>query len=89
MHGAHGVFAVTNHFEPSVGAREAEVGKLIARVAKAAGVQHFVWSTLPNVDKFAPKGKYVVPHFTLKGEVDNYIRVSEPVAGCRWGVLSS
>src|ERR1700730_10520498 len=45
--GAHGVFLVTNFGEP--GTDELKQGTAAVRAAKEAGVQHFVWSTLPDV----------------------------------------
>src|SRR6267154_3988808 len=46
--GAHGVFLVTNVWEE--GADELQQATAAVRAAKDAGVQHFVWSTLPDVD---------------------------------------
>ena len=65
--GAHGVFAVTNFWEP--GTDEIAQGGAAVRAAKKAGVQHFVWSTLPNVEQISG-GRYDVPHFTNKAKVD-------------------
>jgi len=64
--GAHGVFVVTNFWE---GADEIAQGKTAIQAAKAAGVNHFIWSTLPNVEKIS-NGKFDVPHFTGKAKVD-------------------
>ncbi len=66
---AHGVFVVTNFWE---GADEVSQGKLAIQAAKDAGVNHFVWSTLPNVEKIS-NGKYDVSHFTGKAKVDELI----------------
>src|SRR5258708_38487009 len=44
---AYGVFAVTNFWES---ADEITQGKNAVDAAKAAGVKHFVWSTLPDVE---------------------------------------
>src|ERR1700731_3408087 len=46
--GAHGVFLVTNFWEP--GADELKQATAAIRAAKDAGVQHFIWSTLPDVE---------------------------------------
>src|SRR6059058_3080370 len=46
--GAHGVFLVTNFQE--AGTDELMQATAAIRAAKDAGVQHFVWSTLPNVE---------------------------------------
>ena len=66
--GAYGVFAVTNFWEPG-GADEIAQGAAAIDAAKRAGVEHFVWSTLPNVRQISG-GKYDVPHFTDKAMVD-------------------
>ncbi len=67
---AHGVFVVTNFWE---GADEIAQGKLAIQAAKDAGVNHFVWSTLPNVEKIS-NNKFDVPHFTFKAQVDDLVK---------------
>ena len=69
--GAHGVFLVTNFWE----SRTDELTQATAAVqaAKAAGVKHFVWSTLPDVETISG-GKLHVPHFTGKAKVDRIVR---------------
>lgn len=77
--GAYGAYCVTffwDHFSP---AREGAQVAAMAAAAKAAGLQHVVWSTLEDTRKFIPEGdtsmptlmeKYKVPHFDAKGESD-------------------
>ena len=69
--GAHGVFLVTNAWE----ARADEAKQAIAAVnaAKDAGVQHLIWSTLPNVEEISG-GKIDVPHFTHKAKVERVVK---------------
>ncbi len=67
---AHGVFVVTNFWE---GADEISQGKIAIQAAKNAGVEHFIWSTLPNVEKLST-GKFDVPHFTGKAKVDELVK---------------
>jgi uncharacterized protein YbjT (DUF2867 family) len=69
--GAHGVFLVTNFGEP--GTDELKQGTAAVRAAKDAGVKHFVWSTLPNVEVISG-GKFDVPHFTGKAKVDRIVK---------------
>src|ERR1700756_2856990 len=69
--GAHGVFLVTNFQEH--GTEELKQATAAVRAAKDAGVQHFVWSTLPDVEGIS-KGKFHVPHFTGKGKIDRVVR---------------
>src|SRR6266404_6687079 len=69
--GAYGVFLVTNFRE--AGTREFKQATAAVRAAKDAGVKHFVWSTLPNVEAISG-GKFDVPHFTGKAEVDRIVK---------------
>jgi uncharacterized protein YbjT (DUF2867 family) len=69
--GAHGVFLVTNVWEQ--GANEVEQATTAIRAAKDAGVKHFVWSTLPDVEAISG-GKLHVPHFTGKAKVDRIVK---------------
>jgi uncharacterized protein YbjT (DUF2867 family) len=79
--GAYGAFLVTfywDHFSP-----EKEMGHAenMAKAAKAAGIQHAIWSTLDDTRKLVPlsdnrmptlMGKYKVPHFDGKGASDHF-----------------
>jgi uncharacterized protein YbjT (DUF2867 family) len=69
--GAYGVFLVTNAWEP--GTDERKQALVAVRAAKDAGVQHFIWSTLPNVETIS-RGKLDVPHFTDKAESDRSVK---------------
>jgi uncharacterized protein YbjT (DUF2867 family) len=68
--GAHGVFLVTNPREPDSDERKQALAAVQA--AKDAGVQHFIWSTLPNVETIS-RGALDVPHFTNKAKVDRVL----------------
>jgi len=78
--GAYGVYCVTffwAHFSPE---KEQANANNMARAAKAAGAQHVIWSTLEDTRKWVPlsdnrmptlQGKYKVPHFDAKGEINH------------------
>jgi uncharacterized protein YbjT (DUF2867 family) len=78
--GAYGAYCVTffwAHFSPE---KEQQNAKNMANAAKAAGVQHVIWSTLEDTRKWIPlsdnrmptlQGKYKVPHFDAKGEINH------------------
>jgi uncharacterized protein YbjT (DUF2867 family) len=68
--GAHGVFLVTNAWE--AGAEELNQALAGVKAAKDAGVQHLIWSTLPNVEEIS-RGKISVPHFTDKAKVERIV----------------
>jgi len=68
--GAHGVFLVTNAWED--GADESKQALTAVKAAKDAGVRHFIWSTLPNVETISG-GTIDVPHFTDKAKVDRVV----------------
>jgi len=77
--GAYGAFCVTFywvHFSPE---RELAEATSMAQVAKQAGLQHVIWSTLEDSRQWVPlddnrmptlMGKYKVPHFDGKSEAN-------------------
>ena len=69
--GAHGVFVVTNAWEP--GTDEGKQALAAVHAAKQAGVQHFIWSTLPNVEAIS-RGKLDVRHFTDKAKIERSVK---------------
>ena len=68
--GTHGVFLVTNAWE--AGADEPKQAIAAVNAAKLAGVQHLIWSTLPNVETIS-RGKIDVPHFTAKARIERAV----------------
>jgi uncharacterized protein YbjT (DUF2867 family) len=71
VEGCYGVFGVTNFWEHFQ--REAEQGRNLVDAVADAGVQHFVFSTLPPVEK-ATNGALRSPHFDIKAEHEEYAR---------------
>jgi len=71
LQGAHGVFLVTNFWEK--GTDEIQQAKVALRAARQAGVEHLIWSSLPNVDEISA-GRWKVPHFTDKARIDATVR---------------
>jgi len=69
--GAHGVFLVTNNWEE--GTDELKQATAAVRAARDAGVKHFIWSTLPDVEAIGG-GKFDVPHFTGKARIDRIVK---------------
>ena len=69
--GADGVFLVTSFWGP--GTDEFKQATAAVRAAKEAGVKHFIWSTLPNVEAISG-GKFDVPHFTGKAKIDRIVK---------------
>lgn len=81
--GAHGAYCVTNFWEHFSAEKELEQGRALARAAKAAGVQHAIWSTfedtrdsIPLTDDRMPtlQGRFKVAHFDAKAEADQTFR---------------
>jgi len=79
--GAYGAYCVTFYWAHMSPDREIANAKALATAAKAAGVQHAIWSTLEDVRKFVPlsdnrmptiQGKYKCPHFDTKGESNRF-----------------
>jgi uncharacterized protein YbjT (DUF2867 family) len=69
--GADGVFLVTNFGQS--GTDEFKQATAAVRAAKEAGVNHFIWSTLPDVEAISG-GKFKVPHFTGKAKIDRIVK---------------
>jgi uncharacterized protein YbjT (DUF2867 family) len=70
LQGVHGVFAVTNFW--SEGTDERKQATAAIEAANEAGVNHFIWSTLPNVEAISG-GNFNVPHFTGKAKIDSMV----------------
>jgi len=79
--GCHGAFCVTNFWEHYSPAKEQQQAKNLAEAAKAAGVQHAIWSTLEDVRQWVPleddrmptlMDEYKVPHFDGKGASNRF-----------------
>jgi uncharacterized protein YbjT (DUF2867 family) len=67
LEGVYGVFSVQNFVETGF---EGEIrqGKLLADAAKAAGVQHFVYTSVVSADRHTG-----LPHFESKWQIEQYI----------------
>ena len=68
LEGMWGVFAVQNSWEAGIDGEE-EQGKLLARLAKESGVQHFVYASVGSADKDTG-----IPHFDNKYRVEQTVR---------------
>src|SRR5918998_1041507 len=68
LEGAYGNFSVQNFWETGYD-REVQQGKTVADAAKAAGVEHFVYSTVGSAHR-----QTGIPHFESKWEVEEHVR---------------
>jgi uncharacterized protein YbjT (DUF2867 family) len=68
LDGAWGVFAVQNTWEAGV-EREEEQGKRLARLAREAGVQHYVYASVGSAHRHTG-----IPHFDNKARVEDVVR---------------
>ena len=68
LQGAWGVFAVQNTWEAGVQGEE-EQGKRLAQLARDAGVQHFVYSSVGSADRSTG-----IPHFDNKFRIEETVR---------------
>jgi len=77
--GAYGAFCVTFYWAHLSPEKELAQATAMAQAAKAAGVQHVIWSTLEDTRQWVPLSddrmptlmeKYKVPHFDAKGEAN-------------------
>src|SRR5665647_539362 len=70
MQGVYGVYSVQNFWLPGVGFDgEVRQGKNMADAARAAGVQHFVYSSVGGAERNSG-----IPHFESKWIVEGHIR---------------
>jgi len=69
LEGAHGAFIVTNYWDPTQMSRETEIGAAAVKAARSFGVEHLVWSTLPDCERIT-NGRLKVVHYTGKARVD-------------------
>lgn len=69
--GCYGVFGVTSFWEHFDG--EYEQGINLVDAVADAGVGHFVFSTLPPVNRLTD-GELSVPHFDIKAQMEEYAR---------------
>jgi uncharacterized protein YbjT (DUF2867 family) len=81
LQGAYGAYFVTSFWEYNSVEREHAQARAMAKAAKSAGLQHVVWSTLPDTrEHIAPAddrvptlhGNYKVPHFDSKAEAESF-----------------
>ncbi|MEH2467874.1 NmrA/HSCARG family protein [Nostoc sp.] len=70
LQGAYGVFSVQN-FQDGM-ETEIRQGKAVADAAKAASIQHLVYSSVGSAER-----KTGIPHFDSKFQVEEYIRAIE------------
>ena len=68
LEGAYGVFSVQNFWETGYDS-EVQQGKTVADAAKAAGVEHFVYSSVGSAHR-----QTGIPHFESKWEAENHAR---------------
>lgn len=74
---------MTNYWEHFSPDKEIAQARNLANAAKAAGVQHVVWSTLEDTRRWVPlgddrmptlQGRFKVPHFDTKGESNAFFK---------------
>ncbi len=79
LRGAYGAYFVTAFWEYNSVEREQAQARAMAGAAKAAGLRHVVWSTLPDTREHVAEdsvptlhGSYKVPHFDSKAEAESF-----------------
>lgn len=79
--GAYGAYCLTNFWEHFSGDREVTQAGNMARAAKAAGIQHAIWSTFEDTRDSVPldddrmptlQDHYKVAHFDAKASADHF-----------------
>jgi uncharacterized protein YbjT (DUF2867 family) len=76
VQGAHTVFVVTNFWESMSAATEIAQGKAVTDAAKAAGVQHLIFSSLINAAQASNGRLSHISHFDGKAEIAVYMQDS-------------
>ncbi len=71
LEGAYGIFSVQNFGETGYD-REVQQGKTVADAAKAAGVEHLVYSSVGSAHR-----QTGIPHFESKWEIEEHVRQIE------------
>ncbi|KAK1624983.1 NmrA-like family protein [Colletotrichum phormii] len=74
--GASAVFAVTNYWDKLDKELEIQQGKNIADASLEAGVEHFIFSSLLDINKLSKGILPDVYHFDSKAAVEEYIRTT-------------
>jgi uncharacterized protein YbjT (DUF2867 family) len=72
LRGSHTAYGVTNYWEKADMELEIQQGKNIADAAKEVGIQHYIWSTLLNINKLSSGKLAHVYHFDSKAQVAEY-----------------
>lgn len=78
--GAWGAYCVTFFWDHMSPQKEKDQALAMARAAKAAGIQHAIWSTLPDSrdryplddDRMPGIGEYKIPHVDAKSEANRF-----------------
>jgi len=79
--GAYGAYCVTNYWEHFSPEKEMAQAANLAAAARAAGLQHVIWSTLEDTRRWVPleddrmptlMDHYKVPHFDAKGAANHH-----------------
>ncbi|KTS14548.1 nucleoside-diphosphate sugar epimerase [Pantoea dispersa] len=73
LKGVQGVFLVTDYWQQ--GTDERKQAAFAIEAAKSAGVSHFIWSTLPDVESVS-QGEFRLPQFTNKARIDSLVKAA-------------
>ncbi|KNA26139.1 nucleoside-diphosphate sugar epimerase (plasmid) [Pantoea ananatis] len=74
LKGVQGVFLVTDYWQQ--GTDERKQAAFAIEAAKSAGVSHFIWSTLPDVESVS-QGEFRLPQFTNKARIDSLVKAAD------------
>ncbi|RMY69576.1 hypothetical protein D0863_06369 [Hortaea werneckii] len=77
MQGAYGAFGVTDFWAVMSKEVEFQQGRNLFEAAKAAGVRHYVWSSLPWAEKLTEGVLRHVDHFDSKAMVEEYAEANK------------